>query len=468
MSPIAQAVLASWSFPTYATALNLLTGLLYIRGWSVLRTVMPARFTVGRLLSFLGGLALLEVALASPIDAFDPFFLTDHMLQHMLLMMFVPPLVLLGDPEIPLLRGLPRWASQHVLGPFLSSRPVRWIGRQLAHPAVCWLLMALAMLGWHVPAAYELALRSPGWHEVEHACFLIASLLFWWPVIQPWPSRAHWPRWSMPIYLLLADFVNSALSAFLAFSDRVLYPSYLAVPRLWGITAQNDQAAAGVSMWVIGSFAFLIPAVFITVKLLSPSGPQLERRPQPTPTDLRIKRPILAALALVLPLAALAYGWLAPDAIDIDEAVVRFQGTSGPFHVTIFGPRDPVEPGSCDISVLVQDARSEEPILDAGVDIAVQPAGGEGQATSIHATSQQSSNKLLQSGTTQLSRPGSWELHVSVRRGSEEAALSAILEVAPPESEHASDEPRPAQLVTLIRWKPNPPRKSFPLAAKNS
>src|SRR5208282_6140295 len=120
MSAAAQAVLASWSFPPWATALNLLTALLYIRGWIELRPVMPGRFTALRLASFLGGLATLEIALASPIDAFDPFFLTDHMLQHMLLMMIVPPLALLGDPPIPLLRGLPRWIRRNVLGRFLG------------------------------------------------------------------------------------------------------------------------------------------------------------------------------------------------------------------------------------------------------------------------------------------------------------------------------------------------------------
>ena len=440
MSPIAQAVLASWSFPSYATALILLTALLYTRGWTALRVAIPAQFTVLRLVSFLGGLTVLETALASPIDAFDPFFLTDHMLQHMLLMMIVPPLILLGDPEMPLLHGLPRWASQRVIGPFLGSRPIRWIGNGLANPALCWLLLALAMLGWHVPAAYELALRSPGWHEIEHACFLVTSLLFWWPVIQPWPSRARWPRWSMPIYLLLEDFVNSALSAFLAFSDRVLYPSYLAVPRLWGITAQTDQAAAGVSMWVIGSFAFLVPAVIITVKLLSPSAPQGERSPRPSQVNVRAKRPVLAALTLILPLTALAYGWLAPDAIDIDDAVVRLQGASGPFHISIFGPRGPLEPGPCDISVLVQDAKSEEPILDAEVDVAVQPAAA-GDGAAIRATRRRSSNKLLESTTVQLSSSGPWELRVFVRRGSEQAALSTVLQPAPPESGQTAERP---------------------------
>src|SRR5271169_1142346 len=101
MPSAAQAVLASWSFPPWITALNLLTVLLYLRGWIALHCQIPSRFAIGRLLSFIGGIATLQVALASPIDAFDPFLLTDHMFQHMLLMMIVPPLVLMGDPVMP-------------------------------------------------------------------------------------------------------------------------------------------------------------------------------------------------------------------------------------------------------------------------------------------------------------------------------------------------------------------------------
>jgi putative membrane protein len=74
--------------------------------------------------------------------------------------------------------------------------------------------------------AYELALRSPGWHEVEHACFLGTSLLFWFPVIQPWPSPSRASRWAMLPYLVGADLVNTALAASLTFSGRVIYPSY--------------------------------------------------------------------------------------------------------------------------------------------------------------------------------------------------------------------------------------------------
>lgn len=433
MQSVAQAALASWSFPPVVTALNLLTALLYIRGWSELRRVMPSRFTPGRLACFLSGIATLEIALASPIDTFDPFLLTDHMIQHMFLMVIVPPLVLLGDPLIPLLRGLPRWIARNVLGPFLAWPALGRLGALLIDPPVALLLLSAAMVGWHLPAPYELALRSPGWHEIEHACFLVTSLLFWWPVIQPWPSRPHWPAWAMPVYLLLGDFVNSVVSAFLVFSGRVLYPWYLAVPRLGGISVQNDQAAAGAVMWVIGSFAFLIPAAIITVKLLSPQPPPVVRRRLPAPASSRLRRSLLPALMLALPLAALACAWLAPDTVDLDGDVVRLQGASGPFQVSVFGEPGSLAAGPADLAVLVQDRDSGEVILDADVDLAVQPAGDP--PTIVRAASAQSTNKLLEAATIDLPSAGALSLRVSVRRGSDQGTLATTLDVAPPAAE---------------------------------
>ncbi len=429
MQSVVQAALASWSFPPVVTALNLLTALLYIRGWIELRRVMPGRFTPGRLACFLSGIAALQIALASPIDTFDPFLLTDHMLQHMFLMVIVPPLVLLGNPLIPLLRGLPRWVARNVLGPFLSWPALARLGALLIDPPVALLLLSLAMVGWHIPAAYELALRSPGWHEVEHACFLVASLLFWWPVIQPWPGRPHWPPWSVPVYLLLGDFVNSVVSAFLVFSGRVLYPWYLTVPRLGGFSAQNDQVAAGGVMWVIGSFAFLIPAAIITVKLLSPQPPAAEHRRMHAPANSRLRRSVLPALMLALPLAAIAYTWLAPDTVDLDGDVVRLQGASGSFQVTVFGEPGSLAAGATDFAVLVQDRNSGAVVLDADVDLAVQSAGGA--PTVVRATHRQSTNKLLEAATVDLPAAGPSDLRISVRRGSGAGAVATTLVTSP-------------------------------------
>jgi cytochrome c oxidase assembly factor CtaG len=212
----------------------------------------------------------LWIAIGLPLSAFDEASLTVHMVQHILLMLVVLPLVLLGAPSLPFLHGLPQVFVRTTLGPLLRWPPVQSLGNFLTHPVVCWVVAAGALIGWHAPWAFELALRSDAWHEVEHACFLLTSILFWWPVVQPFPSEPRWPRWSMPLYLFLGTLPGGALGAFLAFCDRVLYPSYNEGPSLFGITALQDQILAGALMWVFGMFVCMVPAVLITLKLLSP------------------------------------------------------------------------------------------------------------------------------------------------------------------------------------------------------
>ncbi len=288
MSPLASAVLGSWSASPGLAASLLLGAGIYARGWRDLRAQMPERYPPWRLAAFLAGLASLFAAIASPLDAFAAFLLQVHMAQHATLMVVAPPLLLLGSPALPLLRGLPAGLAKSALGPFLAWPALRRLFEALGHPVAGASALVAATWGWHVPAAYELALRSPAWHAVEHASFLAAGILFWWPVVMPWPSRARLPRWAMVPYLLFADLQNTALAALLTFSDRVLYPSYARVPRLGGLSALDDQAAAGVLMWVPMSIAYLIPAAVITVRLLSP---RREVAPLPRPTSLRAAVP---------------------------------------------------------------------------------------------------------------------------------------------------------------------------------
>ena len=188
MSSVAGAALASWSIPFWATLGVLLAAILYIRGWRGLAYLRSTLLPDWRLACFLAGLASLWLAIASPLDAFGNFLLTAHMIQHLLMMVVAPPLILLGSPQNLLLRGLPRWAARDALGPFLSWRLLKRFGRLVTHPAFCWLAAAVALLAWHIPAAYDLALVSRGWHDLEHACLFGTSLLFWWPVVQPWPA----------------------------------------------------------------------------------------------------------------------------------------------------------------------------------------------------------------------------------------------------------------------------------------
>ena len=261
-------VFQSWTFDLWIIIPLLLTGGIYWRGWRDLHRRLPRRYAVWRLISFQAGLLTLFLALASPLHPLAELLLQFHMIQHLLLMMVVPPLLLLGAPVLPLLRGLPRPVLQRGLGPFFASTALQRLAQFLTHPIVCLLAFTVSTIAWHVPALYELARSSDFWHNVQHVCFLGTGLLFWWPVVQPWPSRLRWPRWTMIPYLLFADIQNTALSAFLIFSERVLYPSYAAVPRLWGISVLDDQAAAGAIMWVPGSVIFLIPVAVLAIRLL--------------------------------------------------------------------------------------------------------------------------------------------------------------------------------------------------------
>jgi cytochrome c oxidase assembly factor CtaG len=285
MDPIASAIFASWAFDWGTIFVLLVIGALYLRGWLRLRAELPYKYTTGRLVSFFAGLLAIVLALESPVDAFGSLLLQAHMLQHLLLTMIAPPLLLLGQPVLPLLRGLPRWIFKDALGPFLSSRGLKQLGHAIMHPVVTWLAFSLAIVVWHAPKLYDLALRSPAWHQAEHACFFWSAVLFWWPVIGVWPSHPIWPEWAMIPYLLLASMVNMGLCAVLSFSSHVLYASYALAPRVWGISALEDQAAAGGIMWVLGSLIMLVPAAVLGMRVLE------TRRLAPVKPALRVVSP---------------------------------------------------------------------------------------------------------------------------------------------------------------------------------
>ena len=268
MNPTLDAALRSWPAAPWLLVALVLTAAVYGRGWLILRRRDPRRWHVGQLVAFLGGLATLYLALASPIESFASLLLQVHMVQHVLLMMAIPPLLWLGAPLFPLLRGLPEPIRTYWVAPLFRSRTIRRFFTRLTHPVIALLLFTNATWLWHWPAAYELAVRSPQWHYVQHFCFLGTGLLFWFPVVRPYPSRPRWSLWILLPYLFLADVQNTLLSALLTFSSKLLYPYYAEVPRLGGLSALADQSAAGVIMWVPGSIAFLVPLFWIGAKLL--------------------------------------------------------------------------------------------------------------------------------------------------------------------------------------------------------
>lgn len=275
-APTVADLFTDWDIPWVVTSTIAITAWVYSRGWLLIHHTRPAQFTAWRLAAFLGGIVALFFAVASPLDTLSESLLFMHMAQHFVLMSIAPPLIVLGAPLVPMLRGLPRWLIR-LLRPLFAARLFQSTGRLLTRPRTAWLVMNAAYIGWHIPRAYEFALASETWHNFEHACFFFTNLMFWWPIIQPWPSHLRHSRWFAIPYLLLADLVNTGVSAFLCFSGRLLYPSYGEIAHPFGLSALNDQIAAGAFMWVCGSTVFLLPAIAVTVHLLSSSaGPTRE------------------------------------------------------------------------------------------------------------------------------------------------------------------------------------------------
>jgi len=205
---------------------------------------------------FLGGLAAILLALVSPVDTYGGVLFSVHMVQHMLLEMVAAPLIVLSAPITLALRAAGPSARRALLA-VLHSHPARW----LTFPLVTWFLFAAVNWGWHFSALYNVALENDLVHYFEHASFLIAALLFWWPAIGPDPQPWHIPHPVRLMYLFLAMPQNSFLGVALLSTERVLYLHYVTVVRTWGPTPLDDQHLGGALMWVFGDIVFLAAMV---------------------------------------------------------------------------------------------------------------------------------------------------------------------------------------------------------------
>src|SRR5258708_1754094 len=241
----------------------------YLLGWVPLRLISRTAIPTWRAASFFLGLFLVWAACGSPLAAYDHSLLTAHMIKHLLLMTVAPALILLGEPVRVFWIGMPL-LTRSVVRRMLRQASLRQLGGMVTSPALCLTLSAMTLLAWHLPALFTLGMRSDGWHVAEQISFFSAGLLFWWPIIQPWPSASTGPRWWMLLYLFLATLPCDILSGFLAFSDRVAYPVYFSTPRLFGFSVLEDQQCAAALMWTCVTLIYLVSAAIISSRLLAP------------------------------------------------------------------------------------------------------------------------------------------------------------------------------------------------------
>lgn len=250
---------------------------IYVRGWLRLRRRNFHAVQSWQLALYLLGLAAIAAALLSPIDALASVSLSMHMVQHLLLLMISPLLVLLANPFAHCLWGVPG-KLRHGIGRLFVRRSVfRSAIWRLTLMPVTWPLYVLNLWAWHSPALYQLALREPGVHDAEHISFFFTALLFWWPIVNPSPRLHGQISYGYRIvYLVAATLQNTLLGMAISIPERVLYPFYATVPQLRALAPIDDQALGGGIMWVSGHM-YLIPILVLVVRLLQQEEAVLNR-----------------------------------------------------------------------------------------------------------------------------------------------------------------------------------------------
>lgn len=176
-------------------------------------------------------------------DLSDWYLFSAHMVQHLLLTILMPPL---------LLAGIPGW----MLRPALRFRPVAFAARALTRPRVCFAAFQLTLAAWHLPVLYNQAMASHEIHIVQHLFFMVTAVMLWWPVLSQLPEL---PRLSYPmqmLYLFLATLPMAVVAVYITYSQTLLYPAYSAAPRILGLTPMQDQLLGGLIMWIPGGLIF--------------------------------------------------------------------------------------------------------------------------------------------------------------------------------------------------------------------
>ena len=236
-----------------------------------------------RPISYIAGLLVIGLALLSPFDVLVQQLFFMHMIQHLLLIMLAPPLLLLPNPMPFLLWGLP--ASLRIgVGGMLNSvlnkeSAIGRVLRPITSPFVVWFLFIGTIIGWHDPEMYNAALTSELVHDLEHLTMFAVGMLYWWTVTGAGPRlHKNLGRIGKIAFIIAAIPPNAILGAVLAFSQQPIYSFYNDMPRLWGISALDDQRISGIIMWIPGSMMQFMAALAIIFMILSGEGRKPPRR----------------------------------------------------------------------------------------------------------------------------------------------------------------------------------------------
>jgi putative membrane protein len=274
----------SWSLEPWVVLPLALAGTLYFVG----ARRLARRARRGRALprwragAFAAGLLLMAIALISPLDPLGSALFAAHMAQHEVMIVLAAPLLVLGTPVVPMLWALPiTWRRR--VGTW-SRRVLRPLWRTLTQPAVAFVIHALAVLVWHVPALYQATLTNDAVHAFQHVSFVGTAVIFWWAMLGG--GRHRRTRYGAAVLCVFGTALyGSALGALLTFADAPWYPAYGSWALVWGLTPLEDQQLGGLIMWIPAGLVHL-PTALAFVALwanLFATDP----RPGTSPPDVR-------------------------------------------------------------------------------------------------------------------------------------------------------------------------------------
>src|SRR5487761_2567388 len=238
----------AWTFdPTLILSLAIILGLyFYAIGPARRRWGLAERVNRAQVVWFVAGWVTLALSLLSPLDTLgDDYLFSAHMIQHMLIAVVAPPMLLLGIPE---------WLAT----PLLRNARARAVMRWLANPIVAFGVFQADIWLWHAPALYDLTLANNTVHIFEHLSFVLFGLLYWLPILSPTPLIPRISRGFAILYLFIGCQPMVALGALLTFAAAPLYTPYISAPRVWGLSPLNDQQLGGLIMWLPTNVPYLI------------------------------------------------------------------------------------------------------------------------------------------------------------------------------------------------------------------
>ncbi len=256
----------AWNFDSWVSVT--LVGATLWYGFGLRRMEREGAPVVGvaAMVAFAGGIAVLFMALVSPIDALGEDLFSVHMLQHLLLMLAAPPLLVYSRPAIVFLWAFAPPQRKRIGRLWRKTRLAR-LYAGLMHPGVVWIAFTGLFVFWHIPATYQWALADPVVHTFEHLCFFLSSLAFWTLVIEP-SGRRRMGYGATLIFVAITAALSGLPGALMILASRPLYPAHGQGVIYWGLTLIEDQQLAGLLMWIPAGFMYVAAIAWLFVSWL--------------------------------------------------------------------------------------------------------------------------------------------------------------------------------------------------------